>query len=56
MNVEIYRRSDLLWGWRCRASNGKIVATDGSQGYVDRAECARMAKRVLNRPRLIRFD
>jgi uncharacterized protein YegP (UPF0339 family) len=35
---EIYRRTDNKWAFRVRASNGAIVAVDGSQGYVNKAD------------------
>lgn len=44
--VEVYQRGDGLWGWRLRASNGQVVATDGGQGYVDPVFTAQMAESV----------
>lgn len=32
-HVEVYRRTDDRWAWRRKAPNGRIVATDGGQGY-----------------------
>ena len=37
---EIFKRADGKFGFRVRASNGQVVATDGGQGY-DRAGHAR---------------
>jgi len=34
---ELYRRADKKWAFRVKASNGEIVATDGSQGYEAKA-------------------
>lgn len=47
-NLEIFQRSDRRWGWRIRAENGAIVATDGSQGYERRGDCARTGRAVLS--------
>jgi len=40
--LEVHPRgtNPQTWGWRLRADNGHIVATDGSQGYVDRDTAA----------------
>jgi uncharacterized protein YegP (UPF0339 family) len=43
MRLEIYTRDDGLFAWRLKAANGRIVATDGGQGYVNKAECRAMA-------------
>ena len=29
----LYEREDGRWGWRLKADNGRIIATDGTQGY-----------------------
>lgn len=47
-NLEIFQRADRRWGWRIRAENGAIVATDGSQGYERRGDCARTGRAVLS--------
>lgn len=44
---EVYSRTDDRYAWRLRADNGQVIATDGGQGYEDRAECARMGARVI---------
>lgn len=38
---EIYKDKRGEFRWRVRAANGRIVA-DSSEGYVNRADCARM--------------
>lgn len=43
MRTEVYKRADGLWAWRVVAENGNIVATDGGQGYENRADCEHMA-------------
>jgi uncharacterized protein YegP (UPF0339 family) len=45
--LEVYQRADKRWAWRLRAGNGAIVATDGGQGYENRADCARVARAVV---------
>lgn len=42
----LYTRPDGTWGWRLTV-NGRIVATDGGQGYVDESRCRTMADRVI---------
>lgn len=34
--IEVYERTDGLWEWRRKASNGQVVATSGGQGYTSR--------------------
>jgi uncharacterized protein YegP (UPF0339 family) len=34
---QIYKRHDGKYAFRVLASNGRIVATDGGQGYDDKA-------------------
>lgn len=46
MRIEIYKRKDGKWAWRVRAANGKIVATDGAQGYERKIDAEDMADRV----------
>jgi uncharacterized protein YegP (UPF0339 family) len=51
--ISIYERTDKdnkplgEFGWRLRAGNGKIIATDGGQGYVNRSEAEDMAVRII---------
>lgn len=47
MKLEIYRRDDGLYAWRLRARNGRIIATDGGQGYVKKKTCRRMAESIV---------
>lgn len=42
----LYRRSDKKWAWRL-VVNGKIVATDGSQGYENESDARTIADRVI---------
>lgn len=42
-----YKRKDGKWAWRLKASNGDVIATDGSQGYENEADAASMADRVI---------
>lgn len=44
--TEVFKRSDGLWAWRLRASNGQIIATDGGQGYSRRRDAVDMAERI----------
>lgn len=42
----VYPREDGKWAWRLKV-NGRIVATDGSQGYDNEADARDMADRVI---------
>ncbi len=44
---EIYKRADGKYGFRVKASNGQIVATDGSQGYNDKADAKSTLQKLL---------
>lgn len=44
---EVYERADGKWGWRLKADNGQVVATDGNQGYESLASCEKMADAVV---------
>lgn len=52
--IEIYiRRTRFLsvektYGWRLKASNGEIIATDGGQGYVHSGDAIEMARRIVS--------
>jgi len=47
MKIEIYRRKDGKWSWRVRSTvNGRIMATDGQQGYSRRIDAASTARAV----------
>lgn len=43
MKLEIYRRGDGLFAWRLKAVNGRVIATDGGQGYARKGACIRAA-------------
>lgn len=45
---EVYTRSDGRYGWRLKATNGQIIATDGGQGYENWADANTMGRRVLS--------
>lgn len=44
---EIYERSDGKWGFRVKASNGQIVATDGGQGYSAKTDARSTLEKLL---------
>ncbi len=44
---EIYLRKDGKWAFRIKAANGEIVATDGSQGYNDKAHARQTLEKVM---------
>lgn len=44
---EPFERADGRWGWRLIAGNGAIIATDGGQGYENRADCVRVGDAVV---------
>lgn len=44
----VYQRSDKKWGWRLEADNGRIIATDGNQGYEKEEDARAMANRILD--------
>jgi uncharacterized protein YegP (UPF0339 family) len=46
--LEVHQRDDNRWGWRLTADNGRIIATDGGQGYENRADCQAMASAVVD--------
>lgn len=41
IDVEYRERADGKWAWHLRAANGRIVATDGGQGYRDEHDARR---------------
>ena len=55
MYGELYRRKDGKWSWRLRAENGKIIATDGAQGYENRVDAIKMFDKVTCEGRVIRL-
>lgn len=42
----LYKRTDGKWAWRLEV-NGRIVATDGSQGYENEDDARNMADRII---------
>ncbi|HDH03211.1 MAG TPA: DUF1508 domain-containing protein [Actinobacteria bacterium] len=44
---ELYQRKDKKWAFRVKASNGQIVATDGSQGYESKASAKNTLTKLL---------
>lgn len=42
----LYQRADKKWAWRLTV-NGRIVATDGGQGYENKADARNMADRII---------
>ena len=45
---EIYKRSDGKYAFRVKASNGQVVATDGSQGYDSKSSARSTLERLLH--------
>lgn len=43
----LYKRADGKWAWRLEA-NGRIVATDGGQGYENENDARNMADRIIS--------
>lgn len=43
----VYQRPDRKWGWRLKARNGAIIATDGGQGYENESDARAMADAVV---------
>ena len=44
---EIYKRADGKFGFRVKASNGEQVASDGGQGYVNKADAKSTLEKLL---------
>lgn len=44
----VYRRTDGKWAWRLEADNGRIIATDGAQGYERENDARTMADRIIS--------
>jgi uncharacterized protein YegP (UPF0339 family) len=44
----LYKRTDGKWAWRLEADNGKIIATDGGQGYQHEDDARNMADRIIS--------
>ncbi|MCX6398302.1 MAG: DUF1508 domain-containing protein [Propionibacteriales bacterium] len=43
----VYKRKDGKWAWNLKV-NGRIVATDGGQGYENQADAKGMADRIIS--------
>ncbi|HRE00417.1 MAG TPA: YegP family protein [Ilumatobacteraceae bacterium] len=43
----VYQRADKKWAWQLKAANGNVIATDGSQGYENVADCRNMATKIV---------
>jgi uncharacterized protein YegP (UPF0339 family) len=44
---EIYKRADGKYGFRVKASNGEQVASDGGQGYNNKADAKSTLEKLL---------
>jgi uncharacterized protein YegP (UPF0339 family) len=44
----LYKRTDGKWAWRLEADNGRIIATDGGQGYNNESDARTMADRIIS--------
>ncbi len=44
---EVYKRKDGKWAFRVKASNGQVVATDGGQGYGNKAAATSTLTKLL---------
>lgn len=43
----LFTRSDGRWAWRLESDNGRVIATDGGQGYENEADARSMADRII---------
>ncbi len=43
----LWKRADGKWTWHLKADNGKVIATDGNQGYENESDARSMADRVI---------
>lgn len=48
MAGEIVKWADGKFGFRVKASNGQVVATDGGQGYSDKGDARATLQKLLN--------
>jgi uncharacterized protein YegP (UPF0339 family) len=44
----LFQRKDCKWAWELTADNGKVIATDGSQGYENESDARNMADRIIS--------
>jgi uncharacterized protein YegP (UPF0339 family) len=42
----VFQRVDCKWAWHLE-SNGRVIATDGNQGYENEADARDMADRII---------
>ena len=47
--IEVYKRTDKKYAWRLRAKNKNIIATDGGQGYENKADAVDMADKIVRK-------
>lgn len=45
--ITLYQRRDKKWGWRATATNGQVVATDGSQGYENPFDAENLVRQLF---------
>lgn len=43
----LYKRDDGKWGWRLKADNGRVIATDGGQGYSNETDARIIADSII---------
>lgn len=43
----LYERTDGKWAWNLKADNGRIIDTDGGQGYENEDDARSMADRII---------
>lgn len=44
---EVFKRKDGKWAWHIKAADGRIVATDGGQGYNTRTDAKATVEKVM---------
>ncbi len=44
---EVYKRSDGKFAFRVKAGNGEAVATDGGQGYSNKADAKSTLEKLM---------
>lgn len=45
--LTVYERPDRKWGWRLESENGRLIATDGGDGFATANEADSAARRLL---------
>jgi uncharacterized protein YegP (UPF0339 family) len=48
MPGEVFKRADGKFGFRVKASNGQVVATDGGQGYSSKSDARDTLQKLLD--------